>query len=80
MSIFSVRFENLKVLIFHSKNLYESEWSKTISKGWNPKYISGNHKINDKPDEMVKLQLSSDDILAPATFIVPKIIIRYHKL
>ena len=70
----------MKVLIFHSKNLYESEWSKMISKGWNPKYISGNHKINDIPDEMVKLQLSSDDILAPATFIVPKIIIRYHKL
>ena len=45
-----------------------------------PKYISSNYKINDKPDEMVKLQLSSDDILAPATFIVPKIIIRYHKL
>ena len=70
----------MKVLIFNSKNLYVSEWSKMIYNGWNPKYISGNHKINDIPDEMVKLQLSSDDILAPATFIVPKIIIRYHKL
>ena len=41
--------------------------------------IIGDYKINDKPDEMVKLQLSSEDILAPATFIVPKTIIRYHK-
>ena len=59
--------------------MYGRVCSKSVSHDWNSKYIIGNHKINDKPDEMVKLQLSSDDILAPATLIVPKIIIRNHK-